>query len=150
MLPNNNICNPIVYPDKDTNDFLSMCNDSIQKKKLLPIVDRVNALSLVIKNNPKLIGKVHIAVFCRPDANISFFDACYPKENFDIVFPLDNSTKWDSLKYKKFKNVFLREIYTVKPDFFTHNSDIIKTGRFKELLDPSAYEYYVKHKIALK
>lgn len=29
-------------------------------------------------------------------------------------------------------------------------SNIIKTGRFKELLDPSAYEYYVKHKIALK
>lgn len=42
------------------------------------------------------------------------------------------------------------KIYTVKPDFFTHNSDIIKTGRFKELLDPSAYEYYVKHTIALK
>ncbi|WP_158593350.1 hypothetical protein [Lactobacillus sp. ESL0245] len=80
ILPNNNICNHIVYPDKDTNDFLSMCNDSIQKKKLLPIVDRVNALSLVIKNNPKLIGKVHIAVFCRPDANISFFDACYLKK----------------------------------------------------------------------
>jgi nicotinic acid mononucleotide adenylyltransferase len=39
ILPNNNICNPIVYPDKDTNDFLSICNDSIQKKKLLPIVD---------------------------------------------------------------------------------------------------------------
>ncbi|RMC49657.1 hypothetical protein F5ESL0228_02740 [Lactobacillus sp. ESL0228] len=94
ILPNNNICNPIVYPDKDTNDFLSMCNDSIQKKKLLPIVDRVNALSLVIKNNPKLIGKVHIAVFCRPDDNISFFDVCYPKENFDIVFLLDDSTKW--------------------------------------------------------
>ena len=25
-----------------------------------------------------------------PDAN----DAYYPKENFDIVFPLDNSTEW--------------------------------------------------------
>ena len=46
--------------------------------------------------------------------------------------------------------MFFDEIYTVKPDFFTHNSDIIKTGRFKELLDPSAYEYYVKHTIALK
>lgn len=46
--------------------------------------------------------------------------------------------------------LFLMKIYTVKPDFFTHNSDIIKTGQFKELLAPSAYEYYVKHRIALK
>lgn len=46
--------------------------------------------------------------------------------------------------------LFLMKIYTVKPDFFTHNSDIIKTEQFKELLAPSAYEYYVKHRIALK
>lgn len=46
--------------------------------------------------------------------------------------------------------MFFDENLYCQARLFTHNSDIIKTGRFKELLDPSAYEYYVKHRIALK
>lgn len=147
LINNNKIIDKIMYDETNLNDFIVMCNANVNKKKLLAIHHRLNCLSRAIQNNSKLIGKVHISAFCRPEVNVKKFNLCYPPDAFDLVFPLDDSNEWDKIKPEMFSGVFFRPVRTVELDFLTHNSDIVANNAYKELLEESAYNYYLTNKL---
>ncbi len=130
------------YKNPATQNFLDKCKSKIHSKPLLSINYRVNAFSEVIKNNPKLQGKVHLSVSCRPDANVALFNASYPEKFFDLVFPNDDTTQLDKSKICEFEKVFFRKVYGVNPDFILHNSQIEKYHTYEQNLDAVAYQYY--------